>query len=260
MEIERRFNEKETALILRRAAQLQARETGTSSIHEGFSLPELETAAGDAGVSAEFVRLAAAEVAGQGASARVNPFLGEETGIVEKARAAGAFDREDLEAVLIEMPDIVRSGGTGSASKDSLSWSLNSVQSYNSGRSLVVRVVPSTAGGAEIQVKSDLRSMAGGLYGSILGGLGLVGGLAVGVGVGANSGNAPLALLFSLGTLGLSYVAARLAYVFAARWTRRENRRIAGALQEFLESRARAKSGSDKAGTGASPGGQSLPI
>jgi hypothetical protein len=257
MGIERRFNEKETALILRRAAQLQAKETGTSSIHEGFSLPELETAAGDAGVSPEFVRMAAAEVAGHGSSARVNPFLGEETAVVEKAHVPGAFDREDLEAVLIEMPDIARASGTGSASKDSLSWSLDSVQSVNSGRSLVVRVVPSSGGGAEIQVKSDLRPMAGGLYGA-LGALGLVGGLAIGVGVGANTGNAPLALLWSLGMAGFSYLAARITYIASVRWTRKENRRIAAALQEFLVGRARAKSGTDKAGTGASSGGQSL--
>jgi len=237
MEGERRYGQRETALILRKAAQLQARETGAPADEQGFSLSELEAAAGEAGVSAEYVRRAAAELSGRAGAGKVNSFLGGETKVAERLVLPFSCARDDLEAALLEMPELAGAEGTGNTSAEAMTWTINGAQSMESGRSLIVRIRPAEGGGTEIMAKSDMKYMAVGVYGGIMGGLGIGAGIGVGLGVGLGAGIPLMAARFPAGILGATYLLSRILYCYFLERTRRENGRIVHALREFLEKR-----------------------
>src|SRR3954453_19339916 len=71
----RRFNEKEVALIIKRASELQQSET-TAESSAGMSLAELEQVAREAGLDPELVRRAAVDLDSRVTDQTPNRFLG----------------------------------------------------------------------------------------------------------------------------------------------------------------------------------------
>jgi len=232
---DRRYTEKETALILKKAAALQARgPAGAQPGAEGHSLAEIESAALEAGMSAELVRRAAGELGYLGEGRKrsgLKAFVGADWDIVERRILPSIPDKEKLDELLMDMGTIMERNGAGSASAKGLAWSVNSYQSCNSGSDTSVRIQARADGGAELTVSTRLAQAAGGIYG------GMMGGIAGGVGMGAGMPIAmnspypwitfPLILLSS--ALG-SYGIARLIFTSMVN---RERKRAASAADEL---------------------------
>ncbi len=232
---DRRFSEKETALILKKAAALQARGAASArSGDAGHSLAEIESAALEAGMSAELVRRAAGELGYLGEDGKrsgLKAFLGADWDIIEHRILPSMPDKDKLDELLMDMGSVMGRNGTGTASPKGLVWSVNSYQSYNSGAETSVRVQPRADGGAELTVSTRMAQAAGGIFG------GMMGGIAGGVGMGAGL---PLALntpypwlafpiIFFSAALG-SYGIARLIYTSMVK---REWKRAAKAADEL---------------------------
>jgi hypothetical protein len=95
----RRFDDREVALILKTAAELQVADGGGSAARGGLSLAELEQIAGEAGIDPALVRRAAQRVTARPVAAN-NPWLGGPTTIVVERVVEGTLADDGNEAVL----------------------------------------------------------------------------------------------------------------------------------------------------------------
>jgi predicted lipid-binding transport protein (Tim44 family) len=115
-----------------------------------------------------------------------------------------------------------------------LRWTTDGYDAYRTGKDLSVEAA-SKDGRTELRVKSHLANLAGGLFGGLMGGLGLGCGLGIGMGMGLGELHSlSFAILFSMGSLGLSYLLARAIYVSAAKRLRKDIDRLASGLEEGL--------------------------
>jgi hypothetical protein len=117
---ERRFSEKETALIPRNAALIQAEAAQERDAPlSGYSLSELEVAAKDVGMNPELLRQAIAELglcgepASTGHAGPLRSFFGSPWSYRVGAPLDALPDRETLENLLSRMNDICRTAGAG---------------------------------------------------------------------------------------------------------------------------------------------------
>ena len=97
MESERRFSEKEVALVLRHASEMEAQTSGAGA---GLSLRELEDIAAEVGIAPELVRRAVADL---DRGPRRNPLAGAASHEVIRA-VPGELGREEM-ARLIQLVD-----------------------------------------------------------------------------------------------------------------------------------------------------------
>ena len=107
----RRFNEKEVALIIKRASELQTETTSESNT--GMSLAELEQVAREAGLDPELVRRAAADLDTRVTDQTPNRFLGAPTALRLERTIEGEVPAEEYEPMVLEMQRLL--GGVSTA-------------------------------------------------------------------------------------------------------------------------------------------------
>lgn len=191
----RRYTEKEFALILRRASELQARPTALPSGEQGLSLPEIAAVAREVGIDPALVERAALEL-GQPSTRGLARVLGGEARSRIEATVPGTLAEGDYQRVA----DAVRraTGLHGEARQElgSLEWSHRSDVSHlfvtvTPGEDTTAVVVSADRSSAQAMtwLFSGLVSLiAAGITGAVLepstvaGGAGIVAGM---LGVGA---------------------------------------------------------------------------
>jgi len=229
----RRYNEKEVALLLRRASELQ-RAAPTVRDPTGLTLRELEEIASEAGLDSAMLRQAAAELDTGVHGAQGN--LG--------SRLAGGPLRTVLErAVPGELPEsgyaelipliIAAADRPGLASQVGQTFTWTSQDQANV-RQLQV-MMSSLGGSTQIRVEERYGGMAGGIFGVGLGGIGGGVGIGLGGGLGSALGSLALGLGIPAVTVGLSYLGCRTLY----RHSVARRRQVLERLMRDLEDRVR---------------------
>ncbi len=207
----RRFNEKEVALIIKRASELQENET-TAESSTGMSLAELEQVAREAGLDPELVRRAAVDLDTRVTDQTPNSFLGAPTALRLERTIDGEVPADEFETLVLEMQRELGQVGATSTIGRSLQWTVQSVERRRvSTRTVQVTISP-RHGRTTIRIEERLGGLAGGLFGGLMGGLGGgMAGIAAGIGIGVlHSGPAFAGIWVSI--IGSSYVLARTIY------------------------------------------------
>ena len=115
----RQFSDREVALILKTAAELQQRDAPTA---RGLSLAELEQVAADVGMDPALIRRAVQELEVRGGASRHNRFLGGPTEIVVERVASGEVDSASFEDLLAELRAVSGELGTESTVGRLFGW------------------------------------------------------------------------------------------------------------------------------------------
>jgi transposase-like protein len=233
----RRYSDKEAAAIIRRALEIQRRE-GSGSPQSGTSLDDIQAVGKEVGLTPELIQRAARELQEGRGSAVGHAFLGETTKPSAAATVPRRISKAELERLLVELPTIADSQGSGSAGDAVLTWQTSPVLAQQSG--IQTTILVSVRGDhTEIQARENLSNAAGGLFGGLGGGVGLGMGFGVGFGVGFGAlGSALFAALFPIGAVVGSYLLARGIYVSVARRRKRK-------LAEIVEAIARSLGGKE---------------
>jgi hypothetical protein len=163
----RRYSEKQVALILQRAAEISTTREGAS----GTSLEDLERIALEAGLDPGAVRQAALEVERGGAASSTTSgwarFLGGPTRITKEARIEGELSPRAQE-LLIDVLQRHLPTGQPSLVGRTLTWQSLSMQG---GRQVTV-AVSSRDGATTVRIDEPLANLIGGIYGGVGGGFG----------------------------------------------------------------------------------------
>lgn len=177
----RRYNEKEVALIIRQASELQEADA-TRDSSAGMSLVELEQVAREAGLDPALIRRAAADLDTRVTDRTPSRLLGAPTSLRLERTIDGEVSPDEYDALVAEIQRAV--GGMGSASLlgRSLQWtSAGGGRHRVSTRTVQVTVAPKN-GRTTIRIEEPVGQLAGGLFLGLMGGIGM--GLMPLVGVG----------------------------------------------------------------------------
>jgi hypothetical protein len=207
----RRFNEKEVALIIKRASELQQNET-TAESTTGMSLAELEQVAREAGLDPALVRRAAEDLDTRVTDQTPSRFLGAPTALRLERTIDGEVPADEYEAMVLEMQRLLGGVGTASTLGRTLQFSLTgATRQHASGRAVQVTVAPRN-GRTTIRIEEPLGPLAGGLFGGLMGGMG--GGLmGPAIAVGAAAFHSAIVATGLVGVaVGSSYLLARTIY------------------------------------------------
>ena len=207
----RRFNEKEVALIIKRASEMQQTET-TSESTTGMSLAELEQVAREAGLDPELVRRAAADLDTRVTDQTPNLFLGAPTVLRLERTIDGEVPADEYEPMVLEMQRLLGGVSTASTIGRTLQFSLTGRNHHHaSGREVQVTITPRN-GRTMIRVEERLGPIAGGVFGGVMGGMG--GGLmGPGIAIGAAAFHSAIMAAGLAGVaIGGSYLLARTIY------------------------------------------------
>jgi hypothetical protein len=207
----RRFNEKEVALIIKRASELQQLES-TAESSTGMSLTELEQVAREAGLDPELVRRAAVDLDTRVTDQTPNRFLGAPTVLSLERTIDGEVPADEFEQLVLEIQRQLGVVGAASTIGRSLQWTVQSVDRRRvSTRTVQVTVSPRN-GRTTIRIEERLGGLAGGLFGGLMGGLGGgSGGISAGIGLGALHSAVAFASIWG-GVLAGSYLLARTIF------------------------------------------------
>jgi hypothetical protein len=207
----RRFNEKEVALIIKRASELQQTEASSDS-STGMSLAELEQVAREAGLDPALVRRAATDLDTRVTDQKPNGFIGAPTALRLERTIDGEVPADEFETLVLEMQRELGQVGAASTFGRSLQWTVQGVDRRRvSTRTVQVTISPRD-GRTTIRIEERLGGLAGGLFGGLMGGLGGgTGGLAAGVGIGMLHSGLAFAGIWG-GIIAGSYLLARTIY------------------------------------------------
>lgn len=209
---ERKFNEEEVALIIKRAAELQQTEQTEQETSSALSLTEVEEIAREAGIDPKLIRRAAVGLDQPAQTNRPSPWLGAPTRIVFERVVDGEIPVEEFEPLIAEIRRTFGDNGLPSVLGRSLAWSSGiGGRRRSSGRHVDVSVV--TRGGiTTIRVEEELRNLAGALFGGLVGGGGGgTTGISMGIGMGVFH-SAPIAALLWVTVAGGFYTLARTIF------------------------------------------------
>ncbi len=225
---ERRYGDREVAMILKRSAELQEAPHAVRGDPSGLSLADLEAAAAEAGLDPALVRRAAAEhdaVAPQ----PVNPLLGAPTALALERVVEGEVPDDRYQALVAIIRDALGDAGLVSTIGRSLMWTAMPAR-QGQGRSTRVTIT-SSGGRTVIRMEEGFSQLAGGLFGGMMGGIGGAGlGLTTAM-VATQPGLIAVAAVGGLGAvLSMSYLAARALF---GRTTKRRTREL-GQLADRL--------------------------
>jgi len=212
----RRFNEKEVALIIKRASELQQNEATTEST-TGMSLAELEQVAREAGLDPALVRRAAADLDTRVTDQTPNRFLGAPTVLRLERTIDGEVPADEYEQLVLEIQRQLGEVGSATTIGRSLQWTVQSAARRRvSTRTVQVTISPRN-GRTTIRIEERLGGLAGGLFGGLMGGLGGgSGGISAGIGLGALHSAAAFASIWG-GVIAGSYLLARTIFGRVAR-------------------------------------------
>jgi len=212
----RRFNEKEVALIIKRASELQQYET-TSESTTGLSLAELEQVAREAGLDPELVRRAAADLDTRVTDQTPNRFLGAPTVLQLERTIDGEVPVEEYEPMVLEIQRQLAEVGSASTIGRSLQWTVQSAARRRASTRTVQVTVSPRNGRTTIRIEERLGGLAGGLFGGLMGGIGGgTTGISAGIGMGVLHSWAAFAGIWG-GVVAGSYLLARTIYGRMAR-------------------------------------------
>lgn len=160
---QRKYSDKQVALILQRAAEISARESPTS----GATLEDLERIAAEAGLDPAAVRRAAAEVeSGATSPTGWRAVLGGPTRILFETRLDGELPASAHEH-LAELLQRHLPAGTPAVIGRTFTWQTASPQ----GRHVAVSV-SSRHGSTSVRIEEPLANVMGGVFGGVGGGVG----------------------------------------------------------------------------------------
>lgn len=223
----RRFGDKDVALILKRAAELQHRDPLAVREGAGFTLAELESVAQEAGIDPKYVRRAVDELGAQRGSPAIVDLIGAPVALDFTRAVSREAPNEAFDALVAEIQAGLNEIGAASALGRSLVWHSGNVQ-----RQLQVSVTP-RGGQTEIRAHEKLGNLAGGLFGGIVGGIGGGGiGVAMGVGMGALGAPPLVAVGAAVAIVAGAYALARGIYVAEVRRRSDSLRRLVDRLAE----------------------------
>jgi hypothetical protein len=207
---DRKFNEEEVALIIKRAAELQQTQQVEHEPSTALSLSEVEQIAREAGIDPLLIRQAAHGIDRPSEASRPSPWLGAPTRLVFERVVDGEIPVDDFEPVINEIRRTFGDNGIPSVLGRTLAWT----SSYQGGRRrqggrLINVSVVSRSGVTTIRVEEELRNLAGSLFGGLVGGGGGgTTGVSIAIGVGAFHSVALAAALW-VGVAGGFYTLAR---------------------------------------------------
>lgn len=240
----RRYTDREVALVIKRAAELQEQQSEqTDRSGSGLSLTELEQVARESGLDPLLVRRAAQDLDISRDPVARSRFLGAPSIITAERTVDGELPPDEYEGIVEELRRTFSDNGFVSTLGRSLAWSSspNNYGRHNSQQQINVTVTTRN-GKTVIRAERSLRGLAGGLFGGLMGG---IGGGTTGI-----SGAVGLAVFHSFGAavglwglvLGGSYALARSIYVHVARNRQEELRgvidRIAHQVTESIAHRS----------------------
>ena len=229
---ERRFNEEEVALIIKRAAELQQTEQTEKDPGNALSLTDVEQIAREAGIDPKLIRQAALGLDQPSTTIRPNPWVGAPTRIVFERVVDGEIPIEEFEPLIADVRRTFGDNGVPSVLGRSLAWS-SSMRGRRraQGRQIDVSVVP-RGGVTTIRVEEELRNLAGGLFGGLVGG---GGGGSTGIVMGAGMAlfdSFPAVAVMWVAVAGGFYALARAIFGNVAAKRERELRELANRLEE----------------------------
>jgi hypothetical protein len=201
------YSDKEIGQLLKRATELQDQEPSAPS-SSGLTLRELEEVAIEAVIEPHFLQRAALEL---GTSPTDSGFwdkvVGDQLILVRETTVPGELSEDGFERVASVIQIGTREHGQPSLLGRSLTW-----RAETPSKTRTVQVtVTSRDGHTHVRLEENLHQLAGGLFGSTVGSIGLGVGVALPVGLGV-FGSVLVATAFTLGVICLSYIGAREIY------------------------------------------------
>ncbi len=223
-----RYSDKQVALILRRAANLQAHGQDAPRKTGGFSLADLEEIALEAGIDPANIRRAAEELnAGGLQGSSWDPLLGSPLTVRVERSVAGEISPDRHDDLLAE---IQRSGlghGKPAVVGQTLTWSTDRAQNTSS-----TQITVSVRNGrTEIRAEERRHQAAVGLFAGIMAGGGVGVGLGVGVPIAVEVLQSPAAA-FVLPVAGVA-AAFGLARTIFSRTGRRREAKLRGLVDRL---------------------------
>ncbi len=195
---EKRYSDREFALIVKTALDLERKNPGASP--EGLRLSDIEAIARETGISVDHVRQAVEQLREAQSRTPARFWLGAETSLETQDLVPEHLTAEGLDQLRQSLPSLTARSESRVASDGSLQWKRGVVESMLDGFPLTVQVKDG-AQGTEIRARADLRSTAAGLF-LVSGGLGAVLGLKV--------------AFFALLVVGLAHVTLPLGLLAAS--------------------------------------------
>jgi len=119
---ERRFTDKQVALILRRAADLEKRSSTSGSSPRGLTLADLKEIAAEAGIDPDLIGRAVAEMEGPRGLEPTSVIIGPETVRREVRAIAGELGKEELAELMRLVDDQVADQGTVAEALGFVRW------------------------------------------------------------------------------------------------------------------------------------------
>jgi hypothetical protein len=212
----RRFNEKEVALIIKRASELQQNEATPESI-TGMSLAELEQVAREAGLDPELVRRAASDLDTRVTDQTPNRFLGAPTVLRLERTIDGEVPTDEYEQLVLEIQGRLGEVGSASTIGRSLQWTVQSAARRRASTRTVQVTISPRNGRTTIRIEERLGGLAGGVFGGLMGGVGGgTTGISAGIGMGVLHSWAAFAGIWGGVVVG-SYILARTIFGRVAR-------------------------------------------
>jgi hypothetical protein len=234
---DRKFNEEEVALIIKRAAELQQTEQTEQDPGNALTLTEVEQIAKEAGIDPRLIRRAALGLEQPETTNRPSPWVGAPTRIVFERVIDGEVPTEEFEALVEETRRTLGQNGIPSVLGRSLAWSstMSGGRRRASGRQVDVSIVP-RGGVTTIRVEEELGNVAGALFGGIVGGGGGgTSGAVVGASIAAFH-SAPITIGLLVCSLSAFYMLARTIYGSIAGKREKQLLELIGRLEEITQS------------------------
>lgn len=234
-QLARRFDEREVALIIQRAGELQ-QKSATAADRGGMSLVELEQIAREAGLDPALVRRAALELDDQ-RSAASSRLAGAPLRILLERTFQGEVSTDEFEGLVAEIRRSMSDPGVVSVLGRSVTWSPSPSGAGRRGatRRLGVTISPRN-GQTTLRIEESFGQLAGGLFGGIMGGVGGGMGTSLGMSVGIGVLHSALAATGIVGGVALlAYGGARGIYTLTVNRRRRELELLRDRLAEQME-------------------------
>lgn len=201
----RRYDDREVSRILERAAELQRAEP-TAGDPEGLTLAELAEIAREAGIDPELLRRAASELQEHTPMASLGARLaGAPFAIIIERTVEGELQSDRFDALIPRIQQATKGQGTASAVGRTLTWSSQTSDNTTSQQVLI----SSGEGRTLIRWEERFGSLAGALFGGIVGGGGVGLGIGAGGAIAGILGSAVLGVGIPVAALGGSYALAR---------------------------------------------------
>jgi hypothetical protein len=210
---DRKFSEEEVALIIKRAAELQQTQQVEQEPSNALTLSEVEQIAREAGIDPLLIRKAAHGLDRPTETSRPSAWVGAPTRLVFERVVDGEIPVDDFEPLINEIRRTFGDNGVPSVLGRTLAWtsSYQGGRRRQGGRMINVNVV-SRGGVTTIRVEEELRILAGGLFGGLVGGGGGgTTGVSIAIGAGVFHSFALAAALW-VGVAGSFYALARTIF------------------------------------------------